>query len=162
MFGGVPFEQIKDVIVNVVREEKNSDAQNRFKHSVGKRHSIKVSSSWMEAQSKKWSQNPIEKARLSGKPTLVVFSVIGCCDRMRPVIDVVRDKYADKLNVIFINISEEGILSSIYGVSTIPVEIFYDAGGKEVFRNKRAMSVEDVVEKFKELGVALDTGGGCE
>lgn len=162
MFGGASFEQIRDAVISVVREEKSSEARDRFRHMVGKRHSIKVSSSWMKAQGEKWSRNPVEKARLSGKPTLVVFSVIGCCDRMRPVIETVRGKYADTLNVVFVNTSEEEVLSSIYGVRSIPVEIFYDAAGKEVFRNSQAMSVEDVVEKFRELGAEPVTGGSSE
>jgi hypothetical protein len=162
MFGGASFEQTKDLVVGVVREEKTSDAQDRFKHLVGKRHAIRVSSSWMRPQGEKWSQNPVEKARLSGRPTFVVFSVVGCCDRMHPVVEIVSRRYAETLNVVFVNISEEEVLSSIYGVSAIPVEIFYDASGREVFRYRRAMSVKDVVEKFKELGVALGTGGSSE
>jgi len=162
MFGGASFERIKDVVASVVRDEKTMEVRDQFKNSVGKRHSIRVSYSWMKAQSEKWSRNLIEKARTSGKPTLVVFSVIGCCDRMRPVVETVRGKYSDMLNVVFVNISEEEVLSSIYGVSAIPVEIFYDANGNEVFRNKRAMSVKDVIEKFRQLGVALGTGGSSE
>ncbi len=162
MFGEISFEQIKDAVISVVRDEKASEAQDRFKHDVGKRHAIRVSSSWMKTQGDKWSKNPVEKARLSGKPTLVVFSVIGCCDRMLPVVELVRHSYADSLNVVFVNVSEEEVLSSIYGVRGIPVEIFYDAKGREVFRSNRSMSIKDVVDKLREMGVTVGGGGGSE
>lgn len=160
MFAGAPFEQIRGLVISLLRDEKTTEARDRFKHAAGKRHSIRVSSSWIKAQSEKWLQNPVEKARTSGKPTLVVFSVIGCCDRMAPVIETVRDKYAEALNVVFVNVSQEEVLAGIYGVSAVPVEVFYDADGREVFRNKRSMSVKDVTEKLKELGmvsVAVDS-----
>ena len=162
MLGGASFDQVKDLVIGMVRDAKTLDAQKEFRRSVGERHRIRVSSAWMRAQNEKWLQTPVEQARLLGKPTLAVFSVIGCCDRMRPVVEIMRGKYADALNVVFVNTSEDEVLSDIYGVSAIPVEIFYDSAGREVFRCKRAMTVKDVITKFEELGVKLVAGGSRE
>jgi thioredoxin 1 len=42
-----------------------------------------------------------------------------------------------------------------YGVEMIPTLIFYDANGKELFRHTGIFAKDDILAKWKELGVNL-------
>ena len=42
-----------------------------------------------------------------------------------------------------------------YGIEVIPTQIFYDATGKELFRHIGFFAKEDILAKWKELGVEL-------
>lgn len=158
MFGDAAFEQLKDFVVSVLRDEKMLDAEAELKNTLGKRHQIKVSASWIKTQSEKWAANPVEQARAAGRPTLAVFSVVGCCDRMFPVVSILRSRYGEAAGFVFVNIQEEQLLQDLYGVRAIPVSIFYDAGGAEVYRHKGVLTVKDVLKKFSEHGVVLNAG----
>ena len=50
-------------------------------------------------------------------------------------------------------VRELNALKQKYGVKMIPTQIFFDASGKELFRHEGFMSKEDILGKWKELGV---------
>jgi len=125
-----------------------------FIASAGRRHSIRISGTWLAAQANKWAKNPVESARLSGKPTLVNFSVIGCCDRTYPIVQELQSEYNGRVNVIFVNIEEEEILSDLYGVTSIPVQMLFDKDGKEVFRHTGFLPKDRLVAEFAKIGVS--------
>jgi thioredoxin 1 len=43
-----------------------------------------------------------------------------------------------------------------YGINLIPTQIFYGADGKELFRHEGFYSKDDILGKWKELGVEVD------
>ena len=43
----------------------------------------------------------------------------------------------------------------LYGIEMIPTQIFYDANGKELFRHIGFFAKDDILAKWKELGVEL-------
>lgn len=155
MVGGTPFEQVKDVMASFLMSEKTDKARGQFISAAGKRHKVLVSSDWAKTQHDNWSANPVEKARVSGKPSLVIFSVIGCCDKMHPVFQTFDFGYSEKVNSVFVNTREAAILSQLYGVSTVPVELMFDAAGKEIFRHTGFMSLDGIAAQFKASGIDL-------
>jgi thioredoxin 1 len=42
-----------------------------------------------------------------------------------------------------------------YSIEMIPTQIFFDASGKELFRHTGFFGKEDILAKWKELGVEL-------
>jgi len=60
---------------------------------------------------------------------------------------------------VFIDVWEDSAPAEKYGVSTIPTQIFLDAKGKELFRHEGFFSREEILAKWKELGLDLGTGG---
>ena len=48
-----------------------------------------------------------------------------------------------------------------YGIDLIPTQIFYDATGKELFRHSGFFAKEDILAKWKELGVDLTGKNGA-
>jgi thioredoxin 1 len=96
----------------------------------------------------------VDKARASGKPSLVDFGSTGCrpCDMLAPILEALKEKYAGKLNVLFIHIGQEQILASRYGIQTIPAQVFFDKNGKEVFRHIGFFPQDEIEKKLAELG----------
>ena len=90
-------------------------------------------------------------------PRLVDLGANKCipCKMMAPILDDLKKTYAGKLNVEFIDIWVNPDAGKEYGINLIPTQIFYDATGKELFRHEGFFSKEDILAKWKELGVEL-------
>ncbi len=155
--GGAPLESIKDQIKQYVLSQKKQLAAAEYLKTMGKRQTIEVSSSWVDVQAVAIKDNPVDKARASGKPSIVDFGASGCrpCDMMSPILETLKKKYEGKLNVIFIHVREQQILASRYGIQSIPVQVFFDKDGKEVFRHIGFYPQVDIENKLTELGVKL-------
>ena len=162
MFGGSPYEQVKDTVVYFVRDQKIAEAENQLSGSVGKRHKILVSASWARSEHERWAMNPVEQARQSGRPTYVNFGVIGCCDKMNSVTQSLRAEYGGMLSVVFVHVGEEDILSNLYGISAIPVQLLLDKDGKQLLRHQGNITKEQVLAKFAENGIDLSKGNANE
>jgi hypothetical protein len=158
MFNGSPYEQIKGLVVYFVRDQKITEAQDQFSGHVGASHKIVVSASWIQSEHERWAKNPVEQARLSGKPTYVNFGVVGCCDKMNPITEALRLDYGEKINVVFVHTGKDEILSSLYGISTMPVQLLFDKNGKQLFRHQGFISEEQVLARFAESGIDLSKG----
>jgi len=81
------------------------------------------------------------------------------CKMMAPVLEELKQAYQGRLDVVFIDVWEDSAPAEKYGVSTIPTQIFLDAKGKELFRHEGFFSREEILAKWKELGLDLGTGG---
>jgi hypothetical protein len=66
-----------------------------------------------------------------------------------------KKEYAGRLNVEFIDVWENPGAGKQYGIDLIPTQIFFDAGGKELFRHQGFFGKEDILAKWKELGVEI-------
>jgi thioredoxin 1 len=102
------------------------------------------------------ADNPIDRARASGKPAFVSFGADTCipCQTMKPFREAVAEKYGERLNVVYVHVNEEPELSSRYGVRFIPHVIFFDADGREVHAESGLMSQEQIEEWVQKIGVA--------
>jgi hypothetical protein len=158
LFGGSTYEQVKSSVLYFVRDQKAAEAENALTGSAGKRHKILVSDSWIRAEHARWSKNPVERARVSGKPSYVNFGVIGCCDRMHPVTESLRSEYGDRLNVVFVHTGQQDVLSDLYAVTTVPLQMLFDQHGKLLLRHQGNITKEQVVATFAESGIDLREG----
>lgn len=155
MFGGASLEQIKDQLRDYVLGQKKQEAAADHIETIGQRMEVVLASGWVADQAKMALDNPVDAARASGKPSLIDFGSTGCrpCDMMAPILDTLETKYEGKLNVRFIHVGEEQILAARYGIQSIPVQIFFDKDGKEVFRHTGFYAQADIEKRLKEMGV---------
>jgi thioredoxin 1 len=72
---------------------------------------------------------------------------------MKPILDDLKANYADRFTTVFIDVWENREAGKQYGVEVIPTQIFYDAEGKELFRHVGFYGQEEILAKWKELGV---------
>jgi len=154
-FGDAKVEDVRDMILPTLREEKRRIAINDYVRSIGTRVPILVSAAWVREQDALMRDNPIDKSREAGMPSVVDFGSIGCvaCKQMEPVLDALRKKYENKAQVLFINVNEEPILSARFGIKGIPTQIFFDRDGKETRRHTGVLSLEEMEAELKALGV---------
>ncbi len=153
--GGATLDQVKDQLKQIVLQQKQQDLVDEHIRTLGQRVSIEVSSPWTEAQAALAKDNPVDKARSSGKPSLVDFGSTGCrpCDMLAPILETLKTKYAGKVNVLFVHVGQEQILAARYGIQTIPMQFFYDKNGKEVFRHVGFWPQAEIEKKLAEMGV---------
>ncbi|HDR15933.1 MAG TPA: thioredoxin [Desulfobacteraceae bacterium] len=153
--GGVPFEQVKEALRDYLLKEKQSQAVGEYLAGLGSDIDITLDKQWTEKQAEIMLDNPVDRARASGIPTLVEFGAAGCgpCDMMQPILEKLRKKYGGKLNVVFIHVGEEQVLGARYGISSIPVQAFFDASGTEVTRHVGFYPEAEVEKILAEMGV---------
>jgi thiol-disulfide isomerase/thioredoxin len=154
MCGGATLDQIKSSLKEYVLGQKKQQMASDYIRDLGKQVPIAVSESWTKQQAALAFDNPVDKARKSGKLSMVDFGATGCkpCDMMTPILETLRKKYEGKVNVLFVHVREQQILASRYGVQSIPIQVFFDKDGKEVFRHNGFFPQEEIEKKFKELG----------
>jgi thioredoxin 1 len=152
---GAALAQVKPQIEQFLLQEKQQEFINEHVRTIGQRMQIEISASWLKVQAALAKDNPVDRARESGKPSLVDFGSTGCvpCDMLAPILETLRKKYEGKVNVIFIHVGQEPILSGRYGIQAIPVQIFFDKTGKEVFRHVGFFPQEQIEKKLSDMGV---------
>jgi thioredoxin 1 len=90
-------------------------------------------------------------------PRLVDLGADRCvpCKLMMPVLDQLRRDFPTQLEVVFIDVWKDRAAGEKHGVNIIPTQIFFDATGRELFRHEGFFSREEILAKWRELGVSL-------
>lgn len=97
----------------------------------------------------------LEEALVSGKPTLAEFGSTSCvyCLQMKAILEEIAKDYQGKLNILIINVYEEGALVQKYGIIAIPTQIFFDRSGNIVTKHLGLLPKEDVTAQLKKMGI---------
>jgi thioredoxin 1 len=74
---------------------------------------------------------------------------------MAPILVELKSEYKDSFEVEFIDVWKNPDGAPRYGIKIIPTQIFFDASGEELFRHEGFYSKEDILAKWKELGVDI-------
>lgn len=155
MCGTATLDQISGQLKQFMLGEKRQAAVTEHVRTLGKSRPIEVSAAWVKEQAVLAKDNPVDKARSSGKPSMVDFGADGCrpCDMMTPVLASLKAKYEGKVNVLFVHVRKEQILAARYGIESIPVQVFFDKDGKEVFRHTGFFPQDEIEKKLSSMGV---------
>jgi thiol-disulfide isomerase/thioredoxin len=153
VFGGAPWEQVKGTLKEFLLQQERQKAMDSYVQSLVRRNPVYVNEAWIKKQARLARDNPVDKLRLSGKPSLVDFGATGCgpCDMMTPVLDKLKKKYSGKLNVLFVHVREEQVLSTRYGIQSIPVQVLFDKTGNEVYRHTGFFPEAEIEKKIAQL-----------
>ena len=94
-------------------------------------------------------------------PRLVDLGADKCipCKMMAPVLKELTKEYAGRMQVEFIDVWKNPDAGKAYKINLIPTQIFFDPAGKELFRHEGFFSKQDILAKWKELGVDLKSEG---
>lgn len=155
LLGGASFKDVKDSLRNFILAKKRQQVVFTYVNTLMDNTPIEINSKWVDAQAPIMRDNPVDKARFSGKPTMVEFGASGCrpCEMMQPIVEDLRKKYSKQMNVVFLHVRENPILAARFGVSAIPVQVFYDKEGKEVFRHVGYFPEKEVLKKIEQIGI---------
>ena len=87
-------------------------------------------------------------------PRLVDVGADKCipCIKMAPILEALKEDYAGKFDVIFIDAWQNQEEASRHRVRMIPTQIFYAADGTELYRHVGFYGREDMLNKGLELG----------
>lgn len=103
---------------------------------------------------------PFTHADTTPLPKLVDLGAHKCipCKKMAPILEELKKEYAGRLEVEFIDVwqKENAKKAETYKIKLIPTQIFLSAKGKELWRHEGFLSKEDILAKWKELGVDLE------
>jgi thioredoxin 1 len=99
------------------------------------------------------------------EPEKVAFLELGSegclpCEAMKPVMQAVRDKYGDRVEVVFYDVRKNRAVGREYRIRLIPTQIFLRADGTEFFRHEGYLPLEEVEKVLRGMGVeaAKDEG----
>jgi len=105
------------------------------------------------------TQAEVKDLQPQGKalPRLVDLGAGKCipCKMMKPILDDLKTNYAGTFKTEFIDVWENADAAKPYNINLIPTQIFYGVDGKELFRHEGFFSKEDILNKWKELGVEV-------
>ena len=108
------------------------------------------------------NQNRTEAPSPTGKtsralPCLLDLGADKCipCKKMAPILEAMKEEFAGRLQVDFIDVWKNPNEAPKYQVTTIPTQIFLSPAGKELFRHVGFYSREAILGKWKELGYAF-------
>lgn len=89
-----------------------------------------------------------------GKPVLLELGSHSCvpCKKMMPILDELSTEQTVFI-VSFVDVWAAEGKGSQYNVELIPTQIFFDKDGSELFRHVGFYSKEEILAKWKELGV---------
>ena len=155
MIGEAPYEEVKEPIRAMLLQEKQQEALNAYLEQLERRVDIRVNRDWFEEQSRLARDNPVDKARSSGRPSVIQFDAATSPpgEMMLPFLEGLQKKHPETLNVVFVNLGEEQILGARYGIREAPTQVFYDKSGKEISRNAGTFSEEELAQQVAKIGV---------
>jgi thioredoxin 1 len=157
--GGEKLEKVAPAVEQIIREGKQQQAVEQYLKELRSNGKVEID----QIRLKKIAATPPEsnseeefkKALASGKPLLVDFGANSCvpCRQMRPILKELEKEYTGKAGILVIDVYKYQNLAKDYKVQLIPTLVFFDAKGKEVFRQMGAMEKEKIAAKLKEVGV---------
>ena len=74
------------------------------------------------------------------------------CQQMAPILEEMKAEYEGVFNVQVIDVSVDRAAGQQYRVTRIPLQIYFDAGGNELFRHVGFYSKDDMLAKWVDLG----------
>lgn len=97
---------------------------------------------------------PLSRAH-AGLPRVVDFGSDKCaaCKQMAPILVELQKEFAGRASVEFVDVLKNPAAGEPYDIRVLPTQVFFDASGKEIWRNEGALPKADIAAKFAEMGV---------
>ncbi|MDF1551449.1 MAG: thioredoxin family protein [Deferrisomatales bacterium] len=98
---------------------------------------------------------PLPPLAAGGKVVFLELGGEGCkpCEAMKPVMQAVREKFPDRVEVTFHDVRKIPAVAGQYGVRLIPTQVFLRADGTEFFRHEGYLPEDQVLAVLAKMGV---------
>lgn len=151
---GRSFSELKGPLHQYALQEKQAEAVEDYLARIGEQATITRDEDWIQAQKTKAADNPVDRALTTGRPVMVDFGRGSCvpCKMMEPILRELKDEYAGRAEIVYIQIDDYPALTQRHGIRAIPTQIFYDSEGQEYYRHQGFMGRADIIAKLAELG----------
>ena len=157
--GGKKLAEVAPAITQIIQEGKQQQAVEQYLKEIRTNAKVDIDQIRLKKMTAKPPESNTEeefkKALAGGKPVLVDFGANNCvpCRQMRPILKELGQEYAGKAEVLVIDVYKYQNLAKDYKVALIPTLVFFDAKGKEIFRQMGAMEKDKIAAKLREIGV---------
>ncbi|PTN32799.1 co-chaperone YbbN [Desulfonatronum sp. SC1] len=111
------------------------------------------------------ADNDVDPSLLPGNPSplprMVDLGADNClpCKLMAPILQELKVEYAEVFATHFIDVWKNPTAGRQFSIRMIPTQIFFDTDGKELFRHEGFMSKQDILMRWKQLGVNVAKAG---
>lgn len=158
LVGGAPLAQIQPQLEQHLLQQKQQETVEAHIRGLGQRITLAVDADWTAMQDRVARDNPVDRARDSGRPTMASFGADTCrpCQLMKPFRAAVEQTYPGRVNVVYVHVNQDHMLASRYGVRGIPHTIFFGANGEEVESRTGFMSLEQIETVLASMGVSRE------
>jgi len=156
---GKSYEEVSGEIEEILREGKRQSEMRQFIAELRGKAKVEVDQILLKKISSKPpesnSEDDFKRALAGGKPFVIDFGANNClpCRQMRPILKEIGKEVAGKAEVLVIDVYKYPHLAREYKIQLIPTLVFFDAKGKEVFRQVGMMEKEKILSKLKEIGM---------
>jgi len=98
-----------------------------------------------------------DTTKITPKITFLELGSTTCipCKQMEKVLESVREKYGDQIDVIFYDVKNEKEITKKYKIKMIPTQVFLDENGNEIHRHVGFYPEEKIDEFLKEQGLQI-------
>ena len=92
----------------------------------------------------------------TGRVTMIDLGATECipCKMMAPILEELKIRYTGRADILFIDVWKNPVQAKVYGIHTIPTQVFLDRNGREVYRNIGFMDKKRIVDILTKLGVS--------
>lgn len=97
----------------------------------------------------------LAQAKKNGKVVMLELGSVGCipCEEMKPVMDKLRTRYKDRLEVYFVDVKKDNANGRRFGVYMIPTQVFLYKTGKEFHRHSGFYAYDEITPVLKKAGL---------
>ena len=92
----------------------------------------------------------------TGRVTMIDLGATECisCKMMAPILEELKTRYSGRADILFIDVWKDPVQAKVYGIHTIPTQVFFDRSGREAFRHMGFMDKKRIVDILTKLGVS--------
>ena len=98
-----------------------------------------------------------DSSAIQPKITFLELGSLTCipCKQMEKVLESVRERYGDQIEVIFHDVKKNKKIAAEYNIKMIPTQIFLDENGKEIHRHIGFYPEEKIDEYLQKQGLEI-------
>jgi thioredoxin 1 len=152
---GLSFETVRDSLRPILLQKKQDDAVEALISGLKRNATITRNQVWVNAQKALSEKNPLDVALSYGRPVVADFGRGKCipCKMMKPIMEKLAKEFEGKAEILIIDIDDYPRVARRCRVRFIPLQVFFDSSGNEVYRHESFMPEEDIRAQLAKLGV---------
>jgi len=151
-FGDMPQDKVKEMLKGFLVVRKQMEASASVLDEMIMNTTVLVNEKWVARQNEVLTDNPVDKARKSGKRSVVLFCRARDENsrRMTSVFTELRKVRKDN-NFVVAYSQELDFISLRYGVVEVPTVLYFDAHGEVAGRGSGLLSKDEILGKIDDM-----------